>query len=120
MDGGAVGQLDRFYPATGAVAVGGFILVLMVFGDLAEGVIDPVQLAVRAAGVGASANGVVAVLAGDRFAVFALAGLGQYPASGVSLCALCPEVGVFTVSDVPGGVVLDVDTRASRTTPVQA
>jgi len=35
-----------------------------------------------------------------------LAGLGQYPASWVSLCALCPEAGVFTVGDVPGGVVL--------------
>src|SRR5690554_5827169 len=106
MGGGAVGQVDRFYPATGAVAVGGAVAVLMVFGDLAKGAIDPVQLAVRAAGVGASANGVVAVLAGDGFAVFALAGLGQYPASGVSLCALCPEAGVFTVGDVPGGVVL--------------
>src|SRR5690554_215030 len=106
MGGGAVGQVDRFYPATGAVSVGGFILVLMVFGDLAKGAIDPVQLAVGAAGVGASAKGVVAVLAGDRFAVFALAGLGQYPASGVSLCALCPEAGVFTVGDVPGGAVL--------------
>src|SRR5690554_5298308 len=84
----------------------------MVFGDLAEGVIDPVQLAVRAAGVGASANGVVAVLAGDRFAVFALAGLGQYPACRISLCALGPEAGVFPVGDVPGGVVLEVDVSA--------
>src|SRR5690554_6155081 len=112
MDGSAVGQFDLFYPATGAVSVGGFVLVLMVFGDLAEGVIDPVQLAVGAAGVGASAKGIVAVLAGDRFAVFALAGLGQYPASGVSLCALRPEARVFPVGDVPGGVVLKVDVTA--------
>src|SRR5690554_5667310 len=34
-DGGAVGQFDLFYPTTGTVSVGGFILVLMVFGDLA-------------------------------------------------------------------------------------
>lgn len=52
MDGSAVGQFDLFYPATGAVSVGGFVLVLMVFGDLAESVIGPVQLAVGAAGVG--------------------------------------------------------------------
>jgi len=51
MDGGAVGQFDLFYPTTGTVFVGGFVLILMVFGDLAEGVIDPVQLAVRAAGL---------------------------------------------------------------------
>src|SRR5690554_5499557 len=112
MGGGAVGQVDRFYPATGAVSVGGFILVLMVFGDLAKGAIDPVQLAVGAAGVGAAAKGVVAVLAGDRFAVFALAGLGQYPASGVSLCALRPEAGMFSVGDVPGGVILKMDIAA--------
>src|SRR5690554_46133 len=112
MSGGAVGQLDRFYPATGTVSVGGFVLVLMVFGNLAEGVPRPVQLAVGAAGVGASANGVVAVLAGDGFAVFTLAGLSQYPASGVSLCALCPEARVFPVGDVPGGVVLETDVAA--------
>ncbi|WP_240616583.1 hypothetical protein, partial [Marinobacter fuscus] len=112
VDGGAVGQFDLFYPATGAVAVGGFILVLMVFGDLAEGVPRPVQLAVGAAGMGAAASGVVAIMAGDRFAVFALTGLGQYPASGVSLCALRPETWVFPVGDVPGGVVLETDVPA--------
>ena len=115
--GGAVGQLDRFYPATGAVVVGGAVAVLMVFGDLAEGVIGPVQFAVGATGVGSAAKGIVAVLAGDGFAVFALAGLGQYPASEVSLCALYPEAGVFTVGDVPGGVVLIVKAAGRLDTP---
>ena len=42
----------------------------------------------------------------------ALAGLGQDPASRVSLCALRPESRVFPVGDVPGGVVLKVDVTA--------
>ena len=80
----------------------------MVFCNLAEAVPHPVQFAVGTAGVGTAAQGIVAVLAGDRFAVFALAGLGQYPPGRVPLCALSPEARVFPVDDVPGGVVLTV------------
>jgi len=71
----AIRKPDLFDPATGAISVTDPMAVLMLFGNLAKLVPHPVQFAVSAAGVGASAQGVILVVTGNGFTTFALAGL---------------------------------------------
>src|SRR5699024_1474927 len=75
-DLGAIRQGDGFQAVAAGVAVADAVLVLMVFGDLAVIRPGPSQPAIGAGGVAAASVVVVLVVAGDRDAVFALAGLG--------------------------------------------